>query len=703
MARVTFPVTGMTCAACQSFVQKTLQQQPGVDSASVNLMMHNATVLYDPSRIDPLSLVKAVEDTGYGAHLPLERQSALDEQHQQDQAADAEVRNLRGKAAFALACGLGAMALMVFGHSQAVRWSQMAVTVISMVWAGRRFYVKAVAGARHGAMDMNTLIALGTGSAFLWSAYATVAARHDMEVYFEGVLFILGFILLGNWFEARAKRRTASALRTLVDLQPKRARVERNGEELELPLESLVPGDILIARPGERIAADGPVLSGASAVDESMLTGEPMPVDKGAGDRVHAGTMNRDGAIRYVAERLGAGTKLDEIVRLLRAAQGERAPIQHLADRISAVFVPTVLLIAALTYACWRFVDAGRAFPAAVAVLIIACPCAMGLAVPAAIMVATGRAARLGLLIRGGESLERLARVDTVVFDKTGTLTLGRPAVARIELSSPDFLPLIAAVEKMSEHPLAEAVVRHAGGPLPSCEQFESFAGQGVRGVVAGYEVLAGRRSFLEERGVDTGSAPDLEQTALWAAVDRSLAGYITFEDPLRDSARAAVEELERSGVATVLLTGDNPAAAHRRAAEAGITDVVAGVLPEGKISVIERLQEQGKQVAMAGDGINDAPALARADAGLALATGSDIAIEAADITILNSDLRSVPRGLALARKTLRTIRQNLFWAFLYNAICIPVAALGLLNPIWAGAAMALSSVSVVTNSLRIR
>ena len=709
MAKVTFPVTGMTCAACQSFVQKTLEQQPGVLAATVNLMLHNATVDYDAGVIEPASLVHAVEETGYGAHLPVARQTAIEEQEAQDRRDEAEFRGLLLRAAVSLAAGALAMALMtVAHHSPSVRWVQFILTAAIMAWAGRRFYLKAWSAFRHRTSDMNTLIALGTGSAFLYSAAVTIAPGYFAsrgiapDVYFEAVLFILGLVLTGNTLEARAKRKTTAALRGLASLQPKTARVERNGEELDLPLDSLVPGDILLARPGERLAADGLVLSGAASIDESMLTGEPMPVDKQPGDRVSAGTLNRTGALRYRAERVGGETMLEQIVRLLREAQGQRAPMQRLADRISAVFVPSVLVIALITFAAWLFLAPGepaRAAAAAVAVLIIACPCAMGLAVPAAVMVSTGRAAQLGLLIRGGEALERLAAIDTVVFDKTGTLTAGRPEVAEFRLEAgvdrDRALELLASVEKLSEHPLAEAIVRQTTQFLP-VEDFQSQPGLGVIGRVNGVEVRAGRREFIDP------ALPEAGSTAVWFSFDGRFAGLCTFMDPVRPESAPALAEIRRLGLRPWIVTGDNQAAAQAVASELSILDVIAQVLPAGKVDAIDRLKSQGRHVAMAGDGINDAPALARADVGIALATGSDIALHASDITLLRGDLRALPRAVELARATVRVMRQNLFWAFLYNIICIPIAATGHINPVWASAAMAFSSVSVLTNSLRL-
>ncbi|MGJ5813110.1 heavy metal translocating P-type ATPase [Paludibaculum fermentans] len=705
--KLTFPVRGMTCAACQSFVQKTLQAQPGVRDATVNLMLHNATVEFDPASVSPQSLVDAVNDTGYEAALPVARRSIADEQLERDREAETEYRGLRLRAGVSLGIGAVMMALMPFLHSlphTAMNAVQMAASLFVMTWAGHRFYRKAWAALRHKTSDMNTLIALGTGSAFLYSAFSP----HD--VYYEAVVFILALVLVGNTLEARAKRKTAAALQALAKLQPATARVERLGQELDLPVEDLEQGDILIARPGERIAADGVILDGLSSVDESMLTGEPIPVEKTTGDRVIGGTLNKQGLLRYRAGALGAETVLEQVLRLLRDAQGEKAPMQRLADRVSAVFVPVVVLIALCTMAAWYFAagqTAASSFAAAVAVLIIACPCAMGLAVPAAIMVATGRAAGMGLLFKGGEAIERLDKVDTIVFDKTGTLTEGHPEVVKYEPAvSPDPLPWIAALEHASEHPLAQALVRYSAGreSAAAVVNFQALPGMGAEGTVEGHPVLIGRRSLLAERGIEV-PIEDTEgsqgHTTLWAAVDGRFAARFALADKPRAEAKAVLSELKQMGLRLLMVTGDQEPAARAVAAALGIDEVIAGVLPAGKLEILQRLSAEGRHVAMVGDGINDAPALAAAT-GIAMASGADVAIAAADVTLMREGLSMVPSSLKLARATVRTMRQNLFWALVYNAVSIPVAALGLLNPVLASAAMSLSSVSVLTNSLRL-
>lgn len=695
-ATITIPVRGMTCAACQAHVQKTLSAVPGVRRASVNLLLHNATVVYDAACVSPADLVEAVNDSGYESELPPPSRSVAEEQRRHDEDELAEYRRLRLRAAVALACGAAAMATMPWHHEPWARPWLIALSVLVMAWAGRRFYTKAWAALRHKTADMNTLVALGTGAAFLYS----LASPH--EPYFESVIFIIAFVLTGNALEARARRKTTEALAALARLEPETARVLRNGGETEIPVSELHAGDLVVARPGERIAADGVVVEGASSVDESMLTGEPLPVEKAPGSRVSGGTLNVEGRLVYRATAVGGETELERILRLLRDAQASKAPIQRMADRVAAVFVPVVVAIAALSYLITG------SFPAAVAVLIVACPCAMGLAVPAAVLAATGRAAQAGILFRNGEALERLSKVDKVVFDKTGTLTEGRPEV-RAFLPAPgadaaEALRLAAAVEQASEHPLARAVVRYAAQPLPPVAGFRALPGRGAEGAVESRAVLIGRRDLLAERGVEL---PPQEtraagETELWLAIDGRFAGVFLLADTLRADARETVEELRRMGLRVAMLTGDAEPAARAIARQAGIDEVEAGVLPEGKLAFIEKLKREGAQAAMVGDGINDAPALAAAGAGIAMAAGADVAAASSDVTLVRAQLRLVPAALLLARRAVRVMRQNLFWAFVYNVIMIPVAAAGHLNPILAAAAMSLSSVSVVTNSLRL-
>jgi P-type Cu+ transporter len=770
--RLTIPVGGMTCAACQARVQRELTRTPGVHDASVNLMTHSAAVTYDPALVSPETLVQRIRGTGYSAEVPTVPRDAVEAQQALEADQRREYHQLRRKALVSLALGALAMVLsmplmaaaaQMGGTGMAdpfMRWTMhvldpalravapwlyalpfallswvlLLTTLGVMLWAGRHFYERAWNAARHGTANMNTLVALGTGAAFLVSAAATLApgffaARGVApDVYYEAVIIIIALVLLGNALEARAKSRTAAAIRRLIDLQPRSARVLRGDSELEIAIDDVRAGDVVIVRPGERLPVDGEIVAGSSAVDESMLTGESIPVHKQAGDAVVGGTVNGAGSFRYRATTLGADSVLARIVTLMREAQATRAPIQNLADRVSAVFVPVVVLIAIVTLATWLVVggtqDAVRATTAAVSVLVIACPCAMGLAVPTAVMVATGRGAELGLLIKGGDALQRAGSVDTVVLDKTGTVTAGTPSVARViamgDNTETELLSTAASLERLSEHPLAAAIARAAdehGLPAKSVEDFHSEPGLGVRGAIDGRSVLVGSAVWLQRSGVDpeaasaaAGVEADQGSSLVYVAVDGSVAGVIAVRDPIKPTSAAAVARLRSLGIDVVLLTGDHPRAAHAVAAAAGIDQVVAGVSPAGKVAEIDRLRAEGRTVAMVGDGINDAPALARADVGVALGSGTDVAIDASDVTLMRGDLAGVADTIALSRRTMRTMKQNLFWAFGYNTIGIPVAAgvlypaFGvLLSPILASAAMALSSVSVVSNSLRLR
>jgi Cu+-exporting ATPase len=741
---IRIPVLGMTCAACQARVQRTLQRQPGVVDAGVNLMMHDATVRYVPDTVTPDQLVAAIRDTGYGAELPPVVENAFEEQAARDRAQAEEFAELKRKAIFSGAIGALAMfapmALMPVVSHGALNAVLLALTVLVMTWAGRHFYTRAWAAFRHRSADMNTLIAIGTGAAFVYSLIATLAPGFFLrrgvspDVYYEAVIIIIALILTGNTFEARAKTATSAALRALAGLQPPTARVERGGQEVDVPVADVRSGDVIVVRPGERLPTDGEVLSGESAVDESMLTGESAPVSKRVGARVIGGTINRTGALRYRATTLGAQSVLAQIVKLMRDAQGTRAPIQNLADRISGVFVPVVVSIAVVTFVVW-FVAGGiagfqapvvRAFAAAVAVLIIACPCAMGLAVPTAVMVATGRGAEAGVLIKGGEALQRAGAVDTVVLDKTGTVTEGRPTVTDLVIApgatwtDEQLLALAASLEASSEHPLADAIVRRArdaGLVLTRAERFQSVTGRGATAAVSGHDVLVGNAALFAERQIDAAPLHDAAlhlageaKTPVYVAIDGVLAGVLAVADPIKPTSREAIAALRARGIDVVMLTGDTQRTADAVAREAGIDRVVAGVLPDGKVDEIKRLQQSGRVVAMVGDGVNDSAAIAQSDVGIAIGTGTDIAAEAADIVLMRGDLRSVVHAIALSRRTMRTMKQNLFWAFIYNVVGIPIAAgvlypaFGwLLSPVLASAAMAFSSVSVVANSLRLR
>ena len=730
---VTIPVSGMHCAACVGRVQSALEHTSGVSSAVVNLMTNSATIAFDPGRATPEALVESIKSTGYGAELPATTQAATEEQERQDAARREEYLDYRRKGAASLAVGI---AMMFLPMSAAIARVELVVTTTLMVWAGRHFYTRAWTAFRHHSADMNTLIAVGTLAAYLFSVTATVApgfftrASVMPHLYFEAVVIIIALILVGNALEARAKGQTAGAIRRLVELQPRTARVVRAESETDIPVDQVVHDDVILVRPGERIPVDGEVVSGTSTVDESMLTGEPMPVKKQLRDRVVGGTINRTGAFRYRATTVGADSVLARIIRMMKEAQGSRAPIQRLADRISGVFVPIVMSVSVVTFITWYLIlgETGfvRALVASVAVLIIACPCAMGLAVPTAVMVATGKGAELGVLIKGGEALERTADVTTVVLDKTGTLTEGRPTVTDVRVTDRStvdeacMLRLVTGLESSSEHPLAAAVLSYAKARLitfPAPSTFEAHVGRGAIGVVEGRAMSAGNHVLMSERGIDvTPLAAEAKalaaeaRTIVYVGVDGALAGLLAIADPIRATSAEAVNRLRVLGLDVVLLTGDRAPAAEAIARATGITRVVAGVLPDQKRDEIARLQREGRIVAMVGDGINDAPALAQADVGIAIGTGTDVAIEAGDITLMRGDLRSAAHAIELSRATMRTMRQNLFWAFAYNAIGIPLAAgvlypfLGvLLSPVVASAAMAMSSVSVVSNSLRLR
>lgn len=698
----------MTCAACQSHVQHALEEQPGVKKAAVNLMTGDAMVIFDPASVSKDALLEAVRDTGYDAALPASGKDVFQHQEDREAAQVEEARDLGIKALASLIAGALAMWLsMQFMEVRAVQFGLLFLTIVVMGWAGRRVYAGAFTTAIHGSSDMNTLVALGTGAAFLYSAVVTLAPGivHSQgihpEVYFEAAILILAFVMAGKAMEARAKRQTTGALRKLIGLQAPMARVLRQGREIDLPVSQVRRGDVIIVRPGERLPVDGDVSEGTSFVDESMLTGEPVPVEKRQGERVIGGTVNSTGSFSYIATTLGESSVLARIVTLMREAQSSRAPIEKLADRISSIFVPTVLVLATLTFAAWMISGAGliRAAATAVAVLIIACPCAMGLAVPTAVMVATGRGAEAGLLIKGGEALEKLRRVDTIVLDKTGTLTEGRPRVVHSDLSD-EHLRLAAALERRSEHPLAQAVVEFANSrslTLPNAGEAQAVPGKGIEGRVEGHDLVVGHGSFLSERGVQTARG------GIVVAIDGHPVGALVVEDPLRTTSKSAVADLKKLGLDVVLLTGDRRSTAESIAREAGIDHVVAEVLPQGKIDEVNRLKALGRVIAMAGDGINDAPALAQADVGFAMGSGTDIAIEAGDVTLLRADLHGISEAITLSRAAWRVMKQNLFWALAYNVVAIPAAALGYLSPVIASAAMALSSVSVVGNSLRLK
>ena len=751
-------VDGLSSAHTTAPLETALERLPGVLRADVNLARETATVTAIAGAVSSRSIADAVRGAGYGVSDLAAGDPAAEEAARRE----VQVRRLWRRFLFAAAAAAVSMAtsmplmmdagsavragvahrlmmpvaslterlfpwLFVIDHD-VLRWLNLVLTAVVVAWAGRQFYRGAWSGLLHRSADMNTLIAVGTGSAYLLSAAATVApgwfraAGMTPDVYFEAISTIIALVLLGKLLEARAKGRTSQAIRALVDLQPQRAVRVEDGREVSVDVADLEVGDQVLVRPGERIPVDGSVVAGESAVDEATFTGEPIPVPKAAGDAVLGGSVNGEGLLRVRAERIGADSALSQVVRLVEQAQGARPHVQFVVDRVAGVFVPVVVVIAILAFAAWMLVGPEPRFPFAVVafvtVLIIACPCALGLATPTAVMVATGRAAGRGLLFRGGDALERAAAVSRVALDKTGTLTEGRPRVVAVRTlngaAEDRVLAAAASVERGSAHPLAAAVRAAAGErglALEDPADFRAHGGRGVIGTVAGERVAVGNAAFMAEAGgrAPTGRAEADGATEVFVSVDGRVVGSLTIADPLKPGAAAAVRDLRAAGIEPMLVTGDAEAPALAVAREVGISDVRAGVLPAEKLEVIERLQRAGHVVAMVGDGVNDAPALARADVGIAIGTGADVALEASDITLVGGDPRGVAAALRIARRARRVIRQNLFWAFVYNVVGIPVAAgvlypaFGvLLSPAFASAAMALSSVSVVTNSLRL-
>lgn len=716
---IDFSIQGMTCANCSARIEKMLNRMDGVQLANVNLAMETGHVSYNPGILVPDDFVKKIQSMGYDAVLNQEQQEAADYKKQEIQK---KTRMFWISAAFSLP-----LLWTMFSHFTFTSWLyvpdflmnpfvQWALATPVQFWIGATFYKGAYFALRNKSANMDVLVALGTSAAYFYSVYlvlANLGSSHAMGLYFETSAILITLILLGKVFEARAKGRSSDAIKKLMKLQPETALVERSGEAVVTPISEVRTGDILLIKPGASIPVDAAVLSGNSAVDESMLTGESLPVDKQTGDAVYAATVNSNGSLRVLAEKVGKDTVLSNIIRVVEQAQGSKAPIQRLADQISGIFVPIVVGIAAITFIAWYFLvspgDFAAALESTIAVLVIACPCALGLATPTSIMAGSGRSAEQGVLFKTAESLENTKHIDTIVLDKTGTITNGRPVVtdfigaAGFEME--ELKNLAASAESQSEHPVAQAIADY-GDANKTVSHFEAVPGHGIRATVNGQEILMGNRRLMDLLAIDDSQVETLEQdgkTVMYMAVDGRFAGLIAVADTIKDNAAEAIDEMKKLGLRVVMLTGDQERTAQAIARQVGIDEVISGVLPAEKANVIAKLQKEGRKVAMAGDGLNDAPALATADIGMAMGTGTAIAMEAADVTLMQGDLMRVVDAVRMSRLTVKNIKQNLFWALAYNSVGIPIAAAGFLAPWLAGAAMAFSSVSVVMNALRLQ
>ncbi len=728
-AETTLQLEGMTCAACANRIEKGLSRLPGVASASVNYAMETAKVAYSPAAVSVADMQHKVEQLGYKALVKQERDDAAGRREE-------AAHKLKLKLLLSAILSLPLLWSMA-GHFSFTSWMytpelfmnpwvQLLLASPVQFYIGKSFYIGAYKALRNRSANMDVLVALGTSAAYFYSLYLTIdwyasgsPAHHAPSLYYETSAVLITLVVMGKWFESLAKGRTSEAIQSLLGLQAKSALVVRDGAEMSIPVEEVLKGDIVLVRPGDKIPVDGSVLEGVSSVDESMLTGESLPVDKQAGDTVIGATINKNGMLKVQATKVGRDTALAQIIRVVEEAQGSKAPIQRVADVISGIFVPIVVGIAVLAFLVWYFLvtpyEVAAALEIAIAILVIACPCALGLATPTSIMAGSGRAAEFGILFKGGEHLEKTHKIDAVILDKTGTVTKGKPELTDVitERDEAEFLRWVGAAEKHSEHPLAEAIVagvRERSIEVPDAEAFEAIPGYGIKATVQGRELLVGTRRLLERYNVDAsqayGTMAGLEssgKTAMLVAIDGQYAGITAVADTIKDTSKAAVDRLKAMGIRVVMITGDNERTAQAIAAQVGIEHVLAEVLPEGKAEHVKRLQAQGMKVAMVGDGINDAPALATADIGMAIGTGTDVAIEAADVTLMRGDLSSIPDAIYMSRVTMRNIKQNLFWALGYNTLGIPIAAIGLLAPWVAGAAMALSSVSVVLNALRLQ
>lgn len=723
-----FDITGMSCAACSARIEKGLNRLDGVMKANVNLALETAMVEYNGAVLSPHEIIRKVEDLGYGASLKEDAKDAVDHRK-------LEIEKQTAKFVFSAILSFPLLWAMV-GHFSFTSfiwvpkmfmnpWVQLALATPVQFFIGKQFYIGAYKALNNKSANMDVLVALGTSAAYFYSVYLSILSiggnAPAVELYYETSAILISLIILGKLFEAKAKGRSSEAIKKLMGLRAKTATVERGGSELEIPIEEVVVGDILSIKPGEKIPVDGRIIDGFSAIDESMLTGESVPIDKSAGDDVIGATINKNGFLKVEATKVGRDTALAQIIKVVEEAQGSKAPIQRLADQISGVFVPIVVALAVIAFLVWYFwADPGNfagALKNMIAVLVIACPCALGLATPTSIMAGSGRSAEYGILFKGGEHLEMTHRITAIVLDKTGTVTNGTPVLTDVfperTQTESNFLAMVASAEKKSEHPLAQAIVQGVaakGIALKDATEFESIPGYGIKAVIDGKEVLVGTKRLMTKYQVSIADAmPQMEElenmgkTAMLTAIDRQYSGMVAVADTIKETSKKAISRLKNMGLECIMMTGDNQQTAQAIAAQVGLDHVIAEVLPEGKADEIKKLQKQGKKVAMVGDGINDAPALAIADIGMAIGTGTDVAMETADITLIRGDLNSIADAILMSKKTIRNIKQNLFWALGYNSIGIPVAALGLLAPWLAGAAMAFSSVSVVLNSLRLQ
>lgn len=729
LEKAEFELLGMTCAACSGRIEKGLNKLPGVKQAVVNLALETGTVEFNPEQVSVQEMIKKVENLGYQAKVKTDKDQEIEGYREK------EIEKQKGKFVFSLILSIPLFWSMV-GHFEFTSfiyvpdmfmnpWVQLALAAPVQFFIGKQFYIGAYKALRNKSANMDVLVALGTSAAFFYSLYQSLLSigsnGHMVELYYETSAILITLIILGKLFEARAKGRSSEAIKKLMGLQAKTATVLREGEEIEIPLEEVIAGDIIFVKPGEKIPVDGEIIEGQSALDESMLTGESVPVDKTAGDTVIGSTLNKNGFLKIKATKVGKDTALSQIIKVVEEAQGSKAPIQRMADKISGIFVPIVVSIAVVTFLVWYlWVSPGNfaeALEKLIAVLVIACPCALGLATPTSIMAGSGRAAEYGVLFKGGEHLELTHEITTVVLDKTGTVTHGKPVLTDVitegNIEEMAFLQLVGSAEKQSEHPLAEAIVKgikDKGINLFYPQEFEAIPGYGIKAKVEGKDLLVGTRKLMEKYDINVHSAKlemeTLEEngkTAMLVAVDGQYAGIVAVADTIKETSRNAINRLKQLGIEVIMITGDNKRTAQAIAEEVGIDSAIAEILPEGKAEEVKKLQNQGKKVAMVGDGINDAPALAVADIGMAIGTGTDVAMEAADITLMRGDLNSIADAILMSKKTIRNIKQNLFWAFAYNTLGIPVAALGFLAPWLAGAAMAFSSVSVVLNALRLQ